>query len=244
MVMRLGYGGITGFHRTHVENKGETMTKRKFFMIAACLVFSAVCVTGAFAQVTISGGLALSSLKGLTVDGNDGMSVDSGIGMGGNLLVDYLLPISIPLSLGGEVGFDATKFKVSAIGTAEDSIFAIPLLFRVAYHFDLLPKLDLYVVGKIGYVIGIWTGDIKDSLENYGATVDTIKGLGFGFDAGVAYYFNSKVGIFIEAGFDNYGLKSKIKEEGGYGSSYAGYENTLEAPFRRFLTAGFSFKRS
>jgi hypothetical protein len=203
-------------------------------MIAACLVFSAVCVTGAFAQVTISGGLALSSLKGLEVDGNAGMSVDSGVGMGGNLLVDYLLPISIPLSLGGEVGFDATKFKISGF-TGEDSIFAIPLLFRAAYHFDLLPKLDLYVVGKIGYVIGIWLGDIKDSIESYDGTVDTIKGLGFGFDAGVAYYFNSKVGIFAEVGFDNYGLKSKIDE--GYG------EYTLEAPFRRFLTAGFSFKR-
>jgi hypothetical protein len=211
------------------------MAKRKFFMLAAGLVLSAVCVTGAFAQITVSGGLALSSLASVKETGSFGAgsaSVDSGIGVGGNVFVDYLLPIGIPLSLGGEIGVDGTKFTLNHYG--EETVVAIPLLLRAAYHFDLMPKLDLYVVGKIGYVFGSWKGDMKNWLEARQVTVGNIGGFGFGIDAGVAYYFNSKVGAFAELGFDDYMLKSKL--------SSGGITNTLEAPFHRFLTAGVSVK--
>jgi hypothetical protein len=211
------------------------MTKRKFFMLTICLVLSAVCVTGAFAQVTVSGGLALSSLSGVTIDSFGSTSspvVDTHVGIGGNLFVDYLLPISIPLSLGGEIGVDGAKFTIDKWG--EETVTAIPVLLRAAYHFDLAPKLDLYAVGKIGYVFGSWKGDQKTWLEDNQVTVGTIGGFGFGIDAGVAYYFNSKVGAFAEVGFDDYMLKSKM--------SASGVTGTLEAPFHRILTIGVSGK--
>jgi hypothetical protein len=212
------------------------MAKRRFFMFALCLVLAAGCVTGAFAQVTVSGGLALSSLTGVKLSGSfagtSSPKVDSGIGIGGNVFVDYLLPIGLPLSLGAEIGIDGTKFTIESWG--EETVTAIPLLLRAAYHFDLVPKLDLYVVGKIGYVFGTWKGDQKTWLEDNQVTVGSIGGFGFGIDAGVAYYFNSTMGAFAEVGFDDYMLKSKLS---GFGIS-----ETLDAPFHRFLTAGISAK--
>jgi hypothetical protein len=210
------------------------MLKRKIFALALCMTVSALCVTGAFAQVTVSGGFALSSVEDIEISGGMSPTIDSDIGLGGNLFVDYLLPINVPLSLGFEVGVDNASFKTGN-GRYKDSITAIPLLVRAAYHFDLLPKLDLYVVGKIGYAPGIWTGDNRDDVESMGGRVDPVGGIGFGFDVGVAYYFNSKIGVFAEVGFDQYGLETKVKFDGD--------SSTLRAPFRRFLTAGFSFKR-
>ena len=214
------------------------MAKRRILMFAGCLVISVVCVTGAFAQVTVSGGFALSSVADIEISGQGSQGTESDIGAGGNLFVDYLLPISIPLSLGGEVGVDSAAFKynygLSLI--TKDTVIAIPLLLRAAYHFDLLPKLDLYVVGKIGYVIGIWDGETKDKLKSIGASVDDKGGMGFGFDVGAAYYFNSKLGAFAELGFDQYNLESKITSSEGL------YNLTLKAPFNRFLTIGVSGK--
>ncbi|MDR3191923.1 MAG: porin family protein [Treponema sp.] len=205
--------------------------KRKNLMFAACLLFSAVCATGAFAQVTVSGGLAVSAVTDVEVSGWN-PNIDSTAGIGGNLFVDYLLPIGIPLSLGGEIGVDGAKFTIENDG--EETIVAIPLLVRVAYHFDLMPKLDLYVVGKIGYVPAVWEGTQKDNLENAGVSVGNIGGLGFGFDIGTAYYFNPKVGAFAELGFDGYMLESEI--------SGGGMSATLKAPFYRFVTIGASVK--
>ncbi|MDR3356851.1 MAG: porin family protein [Spirochaetaceae bacterium] len=208
------------------------MGKKKILTLALCAVFFSICAAPSFAQITVSGGLALSSVKNIEVSGYN-QDIDADIGIGGNLFVDYLLPIGVPLSLGGEIGVDGAKFKVG--DTLNESITAIPILLRAAYHFDLLPKLDLYVVGKIGYVIGIWEGDFKDYVENSNdSSVGALGGVGFGFDVGVAYYFNSKIGAFIEAGFDDYVLESKLK--------FGGASYTLEAPFNRFLTFGVSAK--
>jgi hypothetical protein len=231
-----GYREESCFSEFYQQYEEKFMAKRRFFMLTACLVLSAVCVTGAFAQVTVSGGFALSSVKSVDVSGygfEGNTTIDSGTGIGGNLLVDYLLPLSIPLSLGAEIGVDGAKFTIEHYG--EETVTAIPLLLRAAYHFDLVPKLDLYAVAKIGYVIGIWEGSQKDYLTNVvKMTVGSIGGMGFGFDVGAAYYFNSTVGAFAEAGFDDYALSSKI----------TGFDETItfKAPFHRFLTIGVSGK--
>ncbi|MDR1411450.1 MAG: porin family protein [Spirochaetaceae bacterium] len=206
-----------------------------FFKAAVFALFLAGLSAGAYAQITVSGGFALSSVSGIEMSGY-GANIDSSVGFGGNVYLDYLLPVSIPLSLGVEAGFDTGSFSVTYSGTKYDeTIMAIPLLLRVAYHFDLFPKLDLYLVGKIGYAFGIWTGSYRDMVDMTGYDVDTIGGLAFGFDAGVAYYFTSHMGLFIEAGFDDYMLETKI-------SSSAGYAETLKAPFNRFVTVGLSTK--
>ena len=191
--------------------------------------------SGVFAQVTVSGGFALSSIDRVNVTGGGSPNIDSEIGFGGNIYADYLLPVSVPVSLGLEVGLDTAKFTLKESGESyKETVTAVPLLVRAAYHFDLLPRLDLYVVGKIGYTFGSWSGDYRDYADDAGFTIDPLGGVAFGFDVGVAYYFSPTIGIFGEAGFDNYALEGKIKSD--YGSS------TLEAPFSRFLTIGISFK--
>ncbi|MDR2194501.1 MAG: porin family protein [Treponema sp.] len=204
------------------------MKNTMFVKAAAFLLLFVGLTVGASAQITVSGGLALSQLD---ADGEQTLSgLDGGIGFGGNVYVDYILPINIPLSLGAEVGVDSAKFD----SDFDDTMLAIPVLARVAYHFDILPKLDLYVVGKIGIAFGSWKGETKDAAEDAGASVKTPPGFAFGFDVGAAYYFTSTIGVFAEAGFDRYDLSAKLSAGG---SSF-----TLKAPFNRFFTVGISAK--
>jgi hypothetical protein len=205
------------------------MTKNGILKALVFLALLAGVSTGVFAQLTISGGFALSTMsaevEGITLD-----KVEGGVGLGGNVYFDYLLPINIPLSLGAEIGADGSSITLGVLGsTWEDKVMALPLLLRAAYHFDLDPKLDLFLVGKIGYIIGFITdGDDKEFFDSSG-------GFGFGIDIGVAYYFTSLVGIFAEAGFDGYMLKTKLKDQGS--------EFTFDSPFYRFATLGLSFRK-
>jgi hypothetical protein len=194
------------------------MDKTRFFRAALFTALFTAIAAGASAQVTISGGFALSSMevKGIS-------DLDSEIGLGGNIYADYLLPIGVPLSLGFEAGFDTATVKEGSIKVVGN---AIPLLARVAYHFDLMANLDLYLVGKIGYVLGF--------AESEGETEDGFGGLGFGFDVGAAYYFTPRIGAFAEAGFDRYNLEKDV--DFGFG------KYTLETPFSRFVTVGISTK--
>jgi hypothetical protein len=90
-----------------------------------------------------------------------------------------------------------------------------------------MANLDLYLVGKVGYVLG--------SAERPGmGSEDGYNGIGFGFDAGVAYYFTPRIGVFAEAGFERYGLKKEFSE--------SGYSETVEVPFTRFVIVGLSTK--
>ncbi|MDR1900621.1 MAG: outer membrane beta-barrel protein [Treponema sp.] len=180
--------------------------------IVLALVAALAVAGAASAQVTISGGFALSAAE---LGG-----YDSDVGVGGNIYADYLLPVGIPLSLGAEFGVDTSSLKESGL-TA--TVLAVPLLLRVAYHFDLMSKLDLYLVAKIGYVIFDIGGDVSAG-ESYG-------GVGFGFDVGAAYYFTSFVGAFAEVGFDRYNGGYKV--DGG---------DSFDGSLNRFLTLGLSVK--
>jgi hypothetical protein len=192
--------------------------------------------TGAYARVTIGGGLALSNMEVNMSEGSNFYgSFEGGAGFGGNVYLDYMFPIR--LSLGAEIGLHGSSFisEFPNRTTMEDTVAAIPLLLRVAYHFDLKPKLDLYLMGKIGYVPSIWEGDLKNSFEVHGDTADNPGGIGFGFDLGAAWYFTGKVGAFAELGFDRYVLSTEV--------FYSGVKPaTVDMPFSRFLTAGICFK--
>lgn len=192
-------------------------------MLAA---FAAFITVGAVnAQITISGGFALSAAE------VDETNYEGEVGFGGNIYLDYLLPVDIPLSLGVEIGLDSSTFPYDG---GETIAMAIPLLLRAAYHFDVMPKLDLYLVGKIGYAFGNVSGDEVDYIENHGGSVKVSGGFGFGFDAGVAYYFTSSAGIFAEIGFDQY--------NGRYTTTLDGYGGSSDVTFNRFFTAGLSIK--
>jgi len=203
--------------------------KRTFLKPVAFLVLFTAFTAGAHAQLTVSGGLALGyvnmDMSYYTIEGN--------IGAGGNIYFDYLLPIPIPLSLGLEVGVDTSSFEESGY---TDIVFAIPVLVRAAYHFDLMPRLDLYAVGKIGIAFGAWTGQLRDLvIRNEGATITVNPGFAFGIDFGAAYYFTSNFGIFAEIGYDMYNMSAKI--------SWGNGSDTLNVNFMRFFTIGLSFKR-
>jgi hypothetical protein len=187
------------------------MTKK----IVLALIAAFAVAGAANAQVTISGGFALSAAE---LSGGGG-SESGEIGVGGNIYVDYLLPVGIPLSLGAEFGVDTSSFSDYSPTV---TVLAIPLLLRVAYHFDLMAKLDLYLVGKIGYVIA--------GADGASTTVEPFGGVGFGIDVGVAYYFTSLVGAFAEAGFDRY--------NGGFTNGSA----STDLYFTRFFTLGLSVK--
>lgn len=196
---------------------------RKFILAVLALIITA---GAANAQITISGGFALSGaeIKRSNLDGETGV--------GGNIYLDYLLPISIPLSLGLEFGYDTSTFPYDG---GEDVAIAIPLLLRAAYHFDLLPKLDLYLVGKIGFAFGDARGDSVDWAENSGYSWETSGGLGIGFDVGIAFYFSSLAGVFAEAGFDRYNGKYTV-------TGPSNERDSTRVEFNRFLTAGLSLK--
>jgi hypothetical protein len=203
------------------------MARKSLMRAAALLLFSLGLSAAAYAQVTISGGFALSYMSAESTY----QSIEGDIGVGGNLYVDWLLPIRIPLSIGVEAGVDTSSF------TAEgwtDTVFVFPILARVAYHFDLMPKLDLYLVGKAGVAFGSWSGPSRDYALQGGGNIDLPPGLAFGIDLGVAYYFTSVIGIFAEAGFDRYGMSAKVTGRNVNGA--------FDVPFSRFLTAGLSVK--
>lgn len=202
------------------------------------LIFTAVLGAAVHAQITISGGFAVSYMmdgKLAFPDRNAEYNAAGNIGVGGNLYIDYILPINIPLSLGIESGVDTATFRLEGF-SGKDTMLAIPVLLRVGYHFDLARSLDLYLVGKGGVVFGTWNGDLADTLKNTGYE-PSVFGVGFGFDIGIAYYFISFLGVFVEAGFDDYMLTHDLAtSEPGYPSG------KIDAPFYRFVTAGLSLK--
>jgi hypothetical protein len=196
------------------------MTRSGFLKGVVFLLLFAGLSAAAWSQVTLSGGLALSVVNGEdSYDDGTTYKVEGKMGVGGNVYADYLLPVGIPLSLGFEIGVDRASLEPD---DGEIKITAIPLLFRAAYHFDLHPQLDLYLVGKIGYALGF--GEWEDVTEvGFG-------GLGFGADLGAAFYFTPQLGIFAEGGVDVYNLSKR----------FDGY--TIKLPFYRFFTIGLSTK--
>jgi hypothetical protein len=224
------------------------MAKKGFLKAAAFTALFVGLAAGVSAQITVSGGFALSMMK-MDSEGWDYV-YDTEIGYGGNVYLDWLLPVPIPLSLGLEAGFDTASATDDEGWT--DSLSAIPLLARVAYHFDFARNLDLYIVGKIGYAFGIWKGDVYDfAMENddnnKGWSTSIPGGLGFGVDLGVAVYFTRNFGIFAEGGFDRYLVKSEAtgKTNLDYdGNEVPWYSDqwTINLPFTRFFTVGISLK--
>jgi opacity protein-like surface antigen len=225
---------VYGRERKFVHIKENFMAKKSIFIVVAAALLSTVCVAGAFAQddskagasaqskpkaVTIGAGFAMSSRPQIEVNGSP--QTDSGGGAGINVFGDYRLPIGVPLSLGLESGFSS-----SDVTPGDGSLTVIPILFRVGYHFNPGTKLDFYLVGKIGYAMG--------KIDVGGQIDESMSGLAFGFDVGVAYYFIPSVGAFLEVGVTRYGLETDIEEQG--------QSATIEAPFNHFLTLGIAFR--
>jgi hypothetical protein len=183
------------------------MAKKGFVKAAAVVLLFVGAAVSTYAQVTINGGLAM---------GNAGDSTKkSAIGV--LAAVDYRLKGKLPLSVGGEVGLlNSSDYKAGAI----------PILGRVGYHFGNNPKLDLGLVGKVGFAFGSGDGG-KDA-----------KGLAFGVGFDASYYFSPKFGAFAEVGFDQYALAASKTVATEHISMTIDYD----LPFTKFLTLGVSYK--
>jgi hypothetical protein len=145
--------------------------------------------------------------------------------LGGTLAADFALPAAA-LTVGLESGFLSATYDT--FGT-KGGYGVIPILARVGYHPDLgVKNLDVYALAKIGFGIGFFTGDLKDWADDY--NVSNPKGLVYGFDIGVRYFFAKHIGVFAEGGYEYYFLKYK---ENGY--TYGDFA-------KKFIAAGVTFK--
>ncbi|MBK0383066.1 hypothetical protein I5M32_08855 [Pedobacter sp. SD-b] len=127
------------------------------------------------------------------------------IGIGVNSFYDNGIPfgasfekgINDNISVGGNFDYLATDFGASGVNSKFTAIY---LAARGSYHFNNLLKvnnkhIDLYAGPSLGYRIFSWKDDFGGSLGNkYGS------GLFIGIHIGGKYYFNDKIGVFLELG--------------------------------------------
>jgi hypothetical protein len=220
-------------------NKEFFMTKKSIMKAAAVAVLFFGITAAASADMHINGGFSMGFLDpSLKTTGFANEDAKGKLGVGGHFVAEYVFGFG--LSVGGEIGVVSAKMETKVGNeTYKDTITAIPILARVGYHFGFVPDdQDFYIVGKIGYVPGMWSGKAKDTYKEIGIDMDNPDGAGFGFDVGWAYYFTSHVGLFLEGGFDYYYMKSE------YGWSYGSYKRTttLESFMSKFFTVGVGFK--
>ncbi|WDF54930.1 outer membrane beta-barrel protein [Mucilaginibacter sp. KACC 22063] len=118
-----------------------------------------------------------------------------------NPSVSYEKGITNEISVGGQVAFASSKYKVNFPGGnysfKENAIY---IGARGSYHFNELleldPKFDIYGGASLGYVIV----NVKD---NQGYSGSTGSGVGFGLFAGGKYYFANNTAVFAELGYQS-----------------------------------------
>jgi hypothetical protein len=101
--------------------------RKSLLKAAAFLLLSTGIAASAWAQITISNGFALSNMAA-KIHGWSG-GITGNVGVGSNVYIDYLLPINIPLSLGGEIGIDGSSFTTNGWNSSKDNLLAIPILY-------------------------------------------------------------------------------------------------------------------
>jgi hypothetical protein len=168
----------------------------------------------------ISGGLGIGAFHP-SFGFFDG-GIDSAAFFGASIIVDYALPINFALTVGGESGFYGAKINIPFDDSS--ALLEIPIIARVAWHPNWEVKnLDTYVLVKLGFGLGIITGDAGDHLNNP-------VGFIYGTNLGVRYFFTPKIGAFGELGYEGNYLKTRDS-----GWTYYFYAT-------KFLTLGVTFK--
>ena len=143
--------------------------------------------------------------------GNNSKHIRAGIGLN-----SYGIPIEVSydqgfkqnlfgvnklnLGLGGYLGYYGHNEKIGYLVDEGDYGYKyshIVLGVRGLFHYPLIPKIDTYAGIMLGYNIA--------SARYYGAGIDpgnaAAGGLAFGGVVGARYQFNSKWGIYAEAGY-------------------------------------------
>ena len=123
-----------------------------------------------------------------------------GLGLDGKSIPVFIgldFPVAKNFTLGGEIGWRRYNDNIYWNNKKYDYYEqAIHFLFNGNYHFGevfKLPKqLDIYAGGNIGFVN--WSNNWDSSWGNS----DHSSGLGLGAQVGIRYYFNDKLGVYLE----------------------------------------------
>jgi len=162
------------------------------------------------------------------VDGGNVM-VDAGIGLTAYgstygtisippifLNVEYALPASVPISVGGFAAFYRYNYRVYDNSGWQYTFFTFGGKANWHWGFDI-NWLDLYSGMWIGYNVfsANWVGD------GYGYTSPSHGGIGLGFQVGAHFYFKDNIGLVLESGYP-FALKTGVALKFGGNNGYQG----------------------
>jgi hypothetical protein len=116
------------------------------------------------------------------------------------LTAEYCLPVGVPISLGGLVGFYMFKWNYPGghVPYKETWTFAT-FGTRANWHWNIdVNWLDLYTGAFIGYNLFFWS---REGSSFSGDIDPAFGGLVFGGQAGAHFYFTDRIGAVAELGY-------------------------------------------
>ena len=193
------------------------MAKKVVFLLIALAV-----AAGAAGALELNIGFDPALLSGT---GKYAKGLDTSIAPGFTVAADFFPGKKQTISIGPELGFFIAPIS-SKYGDGATALI-VPIAFRLGWHlkFIKVDNLDVYVLGKFGFAPGSWIDDGGDS------KIESPFELVYGFNLGGKYFFTPKLGGFVEAGFNHYGLDVA---SGGY--------IVLETSLVSYARLGVSFK--
>jgi hypothetical protein len=237
---KLGINEIRRMMKSLLPAKEDTMVKsKKFRGILVLALFLGIAAAGysfdskSFPDPIQKGSLLISPGFGIGTFFPGITASSSSALVEGLVAVDYALPIDFPLTLGGEIGFSGSKLKSWGGEDFNSSFLGIPILARVAWHPNWeIKNLDTYLLAKLGFDIGFWTGDMEKN-----GSIKNPHGFVYGFNVGLRYFFTPAIGAYVEGGYEYHFLRYKDDDWGGIGLS-----GTWPAFGAKFITLGATFK--
>jgi hypothetical protein len=161
-------------------------------------------IAAVFLLLIITGGASAQD-AGVT-KGNSLLNL--GVGVGGAFSgFSSSIPVSLSyekgvadnVSIGGQAAYAGASYSDGLGDTWK--LTAIYVGARASYHFGTVLKLpskvDLYGGVSLGYVI--LSASDNDGTYAYGGA----SAVGYGFYVGGKYFFSSKVGVFVELGYQS-----------------------------------------
>ena len=172
------------------------------------LVLAVLATGGVFAQEWYDSYAPGITDNKLFINAGSGFGPTGGFNMGLppiSASVDFKLPISLPITVGGIVVFTTWKYSTSA-GIPNSNIDVTYMNFgfggRGMYHFNFLKNLDAYAGATLGYVY-------QNASVRYGSAYDTIPKTSYtgapfllwGSNIGARYFFTNLIGVYLELGY-------------------------------------------
>jgi hypothetical protein len=178
------------------------------------LVLVAVIAGGAFAEWYNSYAPGIDNSKVL---------INAGIGFGFSgtysmgipplsLSADFRLPIKVPITLGGIVGFSTWGWESGSGAWLVDVTYTnIAFGLRGAYHFNFVKNLDVYAGLTLGWVVQTASVEYGSAYNVAGAVKPSHDGVSFflyGFNIGGRYFFTNNIGVYLELGYSGLQIAS------------------------------------